>query len=244
MLREIDDVGAGIRELRRALRLARSTADSDREADVLGSLGMAFVYAGRTADGLAAFDRAIQLSGGVLLGRVLHRRGHVLWTLGRYAAALEDFRQAVAVLQRAGDQTWAARALNGRGLVYLASVRRRARTPTSWLPRGCWQLPARNWRWATPYSTGRAAASALGICRLRCVLLDEAAAGYRALGMPTQALSLARCGVFLAAGLAREALTEADAAIEDLDRLRGRSASNGQRCSRWRRAARWQRRSR
>ena len=70
-----------------------------------------------------------------------------------------------------------------------------------------------------------AAAFCSGDLPAALVLLDDAAAGYRALGMPTQALSLARCGVFLAAGLAREALTEADAAIEDLDRLRGQSAS-------------------
>ena len=66
---------------------------------------MALVYAGRTADGLAAFDRAVQLSSGVLTGRVLHRRGIALWTLGRYAAALDDLRRAVSVLQRAGDRS-------------------------------------------------------------------------------------------------------------------------------------------
>ena len=39
---------------------------------------------------------------------------------GRHAAALDDFRRAVGVLRRAGDQVWTARALNGRGLVYVA----------------------------------------------------------------------------------------------------------------------------
>ncbi len=168
VLREIDDVGAGIRELRRALRLARQLRRPDHEADVLGSLGVAFVYANRTADGLAAFDRAIQISGGVLLGRVLHRRGHVLWTLGRHAAALEDFRQAVAVLQRAGDQTWAARALNGRGLVYLA-VGAPARADADFVAAA--QLLAvtgQELMWATRYLTGAWLRSDLAICRLPC----------------------------------------------------------------------------
>ena len=111
---------AGVRELRAALRLARRTGSPDREADVLAALGVALVYAGRTTDGLAAFDRAVHLASGVLAGRVLHRRGMVLWTLGRYAAALDDCRRAVNVLQRAGDPVWTARALSGRGLVYLA----------------------------------------------------------------------------------------------------------------------------
>ncbi len=81
VLRDIGDVGAGVRELRGALRLAGQTGSAEREADVLASLGLALVHAGRTAEGLAAFDRAIQLSSGLLLGRVLHRRGNVLWTL-------------------------------------------------------------------------------------------------------------------------------------------------------------------
>src|SRR6266487_3710478 len=120
VLRDFGDVNAGVRELRDALRLARRTGAAEREADVLGSLGGAFVYAGRTADGLAALDRAVQLSGGMLLGRVLHRRGVTLWTLGRYAPALDDLRRAVSVLRRAGDRLWTARALGGRGLVYVA----------------------------------------------------------------------------------------------------------------------------
>ena len=138
----------------RALRLARRTGSAEREADVLASLGVALVYAGRTAAGLAAFDRAVRLSNGVLAGRVLHRRGHVLWTLGRYPAALEDLRRAVSVLQRAGDPVWTARALNGRGLVYLA-------VGCAW-PRGCRlrgrrtpvrRRPARNWNQSTRCST-------------------------------------------------------------------------------------------
>jgi tetratricopeptide (TPR) repeat protein len=117
VLRDIGDVSAGVRELHIALRLARQAGSAEREADVLASLGTALIHAGRTADGLAAFDRAIQMSTGVLLGRVLHRRGIMLWNLGRHPAALDDFRRAVSVLQRAGDRVWTARALNGRGLV-------------------------------------------------------------------------------------------------------------------------------
>src|ERR1019366_299764 len=97
VLREVGDVYAGVRELRDALRLARRTGSTGREADVLASLGVALVYAGRTADGLAAFDLAVQQSSGVLAGRVMVRRGMALWTLGRYAAALDDLRRAVSV---------------------------------------------------------------------------------------------------------------------------------------------------
>ena len=62
VLREFGDVSAGIHELRSAVRLARRAGLIDREADVLASLGVALVWAGRTRAGLAAFDRALQLS--------------------------------------------------------------------------------------------------------------------------------------------------------------------------------------
>ena len=119
VLRDFGDAEAGVRESRAALRLARRTGSAEREADVLASLGLALVYAGRTAAGLAAFDQAVQRSTGVLAARVLARRGVVLCTLGRYPAALEDLRHAVVVLRRAGDLLWTARALNNRGLVHL-----------------------------------------------------------------------------------------------------------------------------
>jgi tetratricopeptide (TPR) repeat protein len=120
VLRDFGDIEAGIAELRAALRLARRTDSVERETDVLAALGVALVQAGRTTAGLAALDRAAQLARGTLAGRVLHRRGNVLRTLGQYAAALDDLRAAVAILQRDGDQLWAARALNARGVTYLS----------------------------------------------------------------------------------------------------------------------------
>lgn len=52
--------------------------------------------------------------------------------------------------------------------------------------------------------------------------LDEAAARFRPLDVPTPALSIDRCTVLLAAGLADDALTEADVAIRAIERSRGR----------------------
>src|SRR6185437_15123283 len=77
VLREFGDVEAGVSEFREALRLARLTGSREREADVLAGLGVGLVYAGRTAAGLAAFDRAVRLSRGVLAGHVLYRRSLV-----------------------------------------------------------------------------------------------------------------------------------------------------------------------
>src|SRR5690242_16083169 len=78
VLREFGDIDAAIAELRSALRLARLSGSSEREADVLGTLGVALVFAGRTAPGRRALDTGVQRSSGRELGRSLLRRGAVL----------------------------------------------------------------------------------------------------------------------------------------------------------------------
>ncbi len=227
-LRETDDIDAGVRELRSALRLARRTGSAEREADVLGSLGVAFVYAGRTASGLAAFERAVQISSGVLKGRVLHRRGHVFWTLGRNAAALDDFRRAVGMLQRAGDTVWMARALSGRGLVYLA-IGSPGRADADFVAAG--RLFAEtNQDLASVHTVLNRGVAAFRSGDLPAALsfLDEAASRYQLLNVTTPFLSLDRCDVLLAAGLATEALAEADVAIRDIEQNRGWSTKKAE----------------
>jgi tetratricopeptide (TPR) repeat protein len=221
VLRDTGDVNAGIRELRGALRLARRIGSAEREADVLGSLGTALSNAGRTADGLAAFDRALQFSSGVLRGRVLHRRGIVLWNLGRHPAALDDFRRAVSVLQRAGDRVWTARALSGRGLAYLG-LGSPGRADADFVAAGRLFTGTGQELEAVHTVLNRAvAAFRLGDLPAALSFFDEAAARYRPLNVPTPFLSLDRCDVLLAAGLASEALGEADAAVRDIEQAHG-----------------------
>jgi tetratricopeptide (TPR) repeat protein len=223
VLRDTGDIDAGIRELRDALRLARQTGAAEREADVLGSLGGAFVYAGKTADGLAALDRAVDLSSGVLMGRVLHRRGVVLCTLGRYGPALDDLRRAVDVLQRAGDRLWTARALSGRGVVYLA-LGLPARADADFLTSEHLFAETSQELEAVHTVLNRAyVAFQSGDLPAALSLLDEAASRYRPLDVPTPFLSIDRCHVLLAAGLVGDALAEADAAIADIERAHGRA---------------------
>jgi tetratricopeptide (TPR) repeat protein len=223
--RDNGDIHAGVRELRAALRFARITGSVEREADVLSSLGAALILAGKTGPGLDAFERAVQLANAGLLGRVLHRRGAVLWTLGRYVAALDDLRRAVGLLERAGDLTWTARALQARGLVYLS-----AGMPSRAEP----DLAAAE----TLYlQTRQGVASALtlmnrGVAAFRSGELpgalsffDEAAARYRSLDVPSPELSRLRCMVLRAAGLTTEALAEADAAVSEIVQANGQSTT-------------------
>jgi tetratricopeptide (TPR) repeat protein len=223
VLRDIGDVGAGIRELRRALLLARRLGWAEREADVLGSLGAALVYSGRTAEGLEVFDRAIELSNGALAGRVLHKRGIILWTLGRYVAALADLRRAVSVLQRADDTLWTARALSGRGLVYLALGSAARADPDFVVAGRLFAECGQELEVAHTVLNRGVAAFRSGDLPTALAFLDEAAVRYRRLEVPTTGLSLDRCDVLLAAGLARDALAEADAAIRQIEQARGSS---------------------
>src|SRR3989442_919688 len=61
-LRQLGDVTAAVRELRTALRLAERSGRSEREADVLATLGATLGRAGRSREGLARLDRAVDLS--------------------------------------------------------------------------------------------------------------------------------------------------------------------------------------
>ena len=209
--------------MRAALRLARQSGSTEREADVLATLGLALAYARQTAAGLAAFDQALCLSNGVLVGRVLHRRGLALWRLGRYAAALDDLRRAVDVLQRAHDPVWTPRTLNARGLVYLA-VGSPDRADADFAAAG--RLYAEtSQELESIYTVENRALSAFSSGDLPAALafIDEAASRYRPLNVPTSSLSIDRCAVLLAAGLFGDALTEADAAVRKVEQVQGQA---------------------
>jgi tetratricopeptide (TPR) repeat protein len=228
VLREFGDVNAGVREVRAALRLARRTDSPERVADVLATLGVALVYAGRTADGLAAFDRALQKSTGLLAGRVLVRRGMMLWTLGRYSAAMADLRRAIIVLRRADDLLWTARALNARAVLYLAiGSPNRADTDFSAAERLFAKTSQELESIYMVHNRGVAAFSS-GDLPAALSYLDEAAARYRPLNLPIPALSIDQCAVLLAAGLAGDALAKASTAVRDIEQVHGRSTAKAE----------------
>jgi tetratricopeptide (TPR) repeat protein len=223
VLREFGDVEAGVRELHKALRQARRSGQADREADVLATLGVALVYAGRTAAGLIALDRAFQRSNGVLAAQVQVRRGMMRYALGRYPAALDDLRQSAHVLRRAGDLLWTARALNARAIVYLA-VGSTRRADADFASAGQLFTEAGQELEAiyTLHNRGVAAFYS-GDLPTALSHLDMAASGYRTLNVSIPSLATDRCAVLLAAGLAGDALAEADSAVRGIEHRRGQS---------------------
>ncbi|MBT2227486.1 CHAT domain-containing protein [Nonomuraea sp. NEAU-A123] len=221
--REFGDLDAAIRELRQAVRLARRSGSPDREADVLATLGIALLQHGRTRPGLSALDTAAALAGGTTRARVLFRRAGARWILGRHGEALDDLEIAAPALLGAGDTVWAARALTLRGHVRLA--------------RGSVALADEDFRVAQRMfaTTSQEHDSVVAIQNRGVVafragdlpaaldLLDEADRGFQALGTPMFDLAADRCAVLLAAGLARDALEQADGALGHLARLRGQA---------------------
>jgi tetratricopeptide (TPR) repeat protein len=224
VLRDHGDFKAAVRELRQALRLAHRAGSAERETDVLATLAVALVQAGRTAAGLAAFEAALRRCDGVLAARVRHRRANMLWTLGRYPAALEDERHAVAVLRRAGDLLWTARALNTRANLYL-KVGSPGRADTDFVSAA--RLYAQMGRGEEleaiyPVVNRAQVAFATGDLPAALAYFDAAMPSYRQLNVPTTTVRVERCAVLLAAGLAADALAEAEAAMLEMDQIRGR----------------------
>jgi len=221
VLREFGDIEAAVRELRIARRLARRGGSADREADVLASLGVALVFAGRTRSGRNALNGAVLRSVGLLRGRILLRRAGCLRLLGDYHAALDDLNSAIPVLRAAGDRLWEARALNHRALCLLAlgSVQRVAADlrRAGELFASCGQ----DLEYADVIGNRGMAAFRTGQLPDALACFDAAEDLFNALGVQEADLSAQRCAALIAAGLAADAVREADTAISRLARVRG-----------------------
>jgi tetratricopeptide (TPR) repeat protein len=222
VLREYGDIEAAIGELRIARRLARHAGSASREADVLGTLGVALVFAGRTGPGRNALDAAVRQSTGQLHGRMLFRRGAVMLILGRHHEALEDLNNAVAALRTADDQIWEARALQERAVSYLSSGQARRAVNDLRRAEDLFTANGQELESAETAVNRGLVALRLGDLPEALTCFDEVAERYQRLGTPEPDLSLHRCAALTAAGLARDALEEADAAIEQLEQIHGR----------------------
>ncbi|MFE5600666.1 CHAT domain-containing protein [Streptomyces coelicoflavus] len=221
--RDFGDTRRALAHLRRARDLAARAESAEREADVLATLGVALVHAGRTRAGLEAFERGVARGSGHTRARVLYRRAYVWWVLGRHGEALEDVRRAIPVLRQVDDVIWTARALTLRATVHLAlgSVERAEADFTA--AEALWDTTGQEHDKADAVESRGLAAFRSGDVPAALRLLDEAAERYAKLGTPTFMLTIRRCEVLMAAGLATEALAEADAAVAALDGIGGQS---------------------
>jgi tetratricopeptide (TPR) repeat protein len=212
VLRDRGDVAAAIAELRVALRLAIASGDRARQADVRATLGVALAWIGRSKQGLAALDQAAAQARGAALGQVLLRRASTLKRLGRYQEAFEDLSRALPVLRRAGDAVWEARSLTHRAEVYLAFGNTARAEADFARAEELFASSGQELEYATALHNRGLVAIARGDLPSALTYLEVAGLRYEALGLTDPQLAIDRCLTLLAAGLASDAMREADAA--------------------------------
>lgn len=221
--RDFGDMRLALSHLRRARHWAARAGSAEREADVLATLGVAWVHAGRTRQGLDALRRGVGRGTGHTRARVLFRRAYAWWVLGHHKESLEDLRRAVPVLRQADDVIWTARALTLRATVHLALGAVERADADFAAAEALWDTTGQEHDKADAVESRGLAAFRSGDIPAALRLLDEAEERYAKLGTPTFMLSIRRCEVLMAAGLPVEALAEADTAIRALDGIGGQS---------------------
>src|SRR5262249_36777359 len=162
---------------------------------------------------VGAFDEWLTLVGGWGAGKVRVGGGIDLGALGRHREALDDLRRALRLLRPVTDVVWVGRALTARALIHMAygSARRAeldlGRAEHLFATTGQELEVAYIWhcRGLVAFRSGDVPTA------LSC--LDEADRRYRLLAVLEPKLRNDRCAVLLAAGLAADALAEADAAV-------------------------------
>ena len=83
VMREFGNIDSALTELREARRLARKACSGVRETEVLATLGVTLVFAGRTTSGLTALRSAAGRASGRRRGRIVFLRGGVHVMLGQ-----------------------------------------------------------------------------------------------------------------------------------------------------------------
>ena len=221
VLREFGDIDAAVREMRTALRLARRSGVPDRVTDVLATLGVTLVYAGRARAGRNALNAAVGGSAGLLRGRTLLRRGAGLLFLGLHSPALDDLNEAIGVLRAADDQIWEARALTQRSQCFLAAGLVRPAAADLRRAEGLYAGNGQELESADAVLFRGVVSFRLGDLPAALACFDEAADRYAALRVTEPDLAVYRCAALSAAGLAADARREADAAVGHLATIGG-----------------------
>ena len=211
VLRDRGDVAAAIRELHTALSLARESGRPDRQTDVMATLGIALAWAGRTGQGLSLLDVAVAQARGVDAGRVLMRRAVVLRNLGRYQSALDDLNRALPLLRRSTDTVWEARSLQHRAEVHLAFGDTARAGADHISAEKLFAANGQELEYAKARQNRGRVAAARGDLPAALGYFDEAARRYAALDIVNPDLAIERCAALMAAGLASDAMREADA---------------------------------
>lgn len=207
VLRDLGETEAALRALRTSVRSARRSADKHRIADARATLGVSLTTAGRVRDGMVHLEAAASALDGVPLGRVLVRRAWVSsYLLSRFEDGAEDLARASQVLDGAGDTVWEARALHLTGITRmglgdLVGARHAFRQA-----RALWEEIDHGWDVAASVHAEAWVDFLEGDLPRALEGLADAAARFEALDITSVELLTDQCAVYLAGGLAQDAL--------------------------------------
>lgn len=217
--KEMGDLPEALTALRAAVRVGERGGLPEAAAEARMSLAFVLMDRGHVAAALKQADRAAGALRGVAGARVLAQRALIHQRCGRLEDALEDYRRALAVLQRAGDRAWEARLRNNRGLLHayrgsLRAAETDLRRALSLFESLGLTLEAADATWNIGFLAARRGDVPGALERY-----DRTELIYARNGVPVPELLVDRAEVLLTAGLAEEASAAADAAVEQLTLL-------------------------
>ena len=214
--RELDDIEAATRELRRSVRIAQRAGLTVREAQARMSLCLTLAWKGDTAAALRQADRAEPALRGLDRARLSMQRSLILQRLGRLDEALDGYKRALATFRRSKDRLWEARLLVNRGVA--RAYRAESRAAESDLKRAehlytelGQSLAAAQARWNRGFVAARA-----GDVSAALELYDSAIGEHRARSMSTGLILIDRCELLMSVRLTAEARRDAEHAVADL----------------------------
>lgn len=214
--RDLGEIDAAYRHIRKAVRTAQTAGLSARAVQARLTLASVFLQQGRTRRALAELTAAAEVAPRELLGPALFQRALVLIRTGEFDEALITSRRALPIVRRAGDRSLEAAVLSNRGILhgYRGELARaeddltKALTIYHELQRGFAEASVR-------HNLGYVAALAGDVPRsLR--YYDDAAVDFEALGAPLPGLHVDRAEVLLSARLLPEARLQIEQGVEAL----------------------------
>ncbi|MBG6065019.1 CHAT domain-containing protein [Micromonospora ureilytica] len=213
--KEMNDLVAAERHLRRAVAAGRRSGSPQILAMAQMSLGYVLAAAGRTAAAYHAVSAALPQLSGAEAGQALMQRGVVQHFRGRYAEAAVDYGAAIDVARREGDRLVEARARNNRAVLpigdhVLSGEADLERAAELFGELGL-DLAAADCRW----NVGHLAARCGDLARALEIFADTERQ-YRRLDVPRPGLLLDRFELLAAVPLIGEAAAMAEFAVAEL----------------------------
>jgi CHAT domain-containing protein/tetratricopeptide (TPR) repeat protein len=217
--KEVGDVPGALTSLRQSVREAQAAGQADAQSEARTSLAFVLLDRGQIGAALRQANAAEAAVRGVARARVRAQRGLILQRCGRLDDALEDYRAALPVLQRAGDLAWQARLRNNRGLLHayrgaLGLAEADLEAAKGLYRRLGQDLMAADAEWNLGFVAARRGDIPSALARY-----DRTQRMYDGGGIPLPELLVDRAELLLAAGLAGEAQEAAARAAEQLREL-------------------------